>query len=91
MKKIPLLLSIGFVGLLSVAAIHRSTNKPDGFLMGTPEIKSINALAFGPDGILFIGDSKSAAIIAIDTKDVGLVEKPTAVEIKNFDQNIAAY
>ncbi|MBC7920590.1 MAG: hypothetical protein H7Z75_05810 [Ferruginibacter sp.] len=90
MKKLPLLLSIGIAGLLSLAASHRSTNQPEGFLTGTPEIKSINALAFGPDGILFIGDSKSAAVFAIDTKDAALVEKPTEVDIKNFDQQVAA-
>jgi sugar lactone lactonase YvrE len=56
---------------------------------GTPDIKSINALAFGPDGILFIGDSKGAAVFAVDTKD-NAVEKATAVEIKNIDQKIAA-
>ena len=47
-------------------------------------------MAFGPDGILFIGDSKSAAVFAIDTKDKTLVEKAAAVEIKNIDQKIAA-
>ena len=40
-----------------------------GFQNGTPEIKSIHALTFGDDGILFLGDSKGAMIYAIDTKD----------------------
>ncbi len=58
--------------------------------MGTPAIKSINALTFGPDGILFIGDGRSAAVFALDTKDAELVAAPKAVEIKNIDQQIAA-
>src|SRR5262249_18867695 len=37
--------------------------------MGTPDIKSAGPLAFGPDGILFIGDRQAAAIFAIDTGD----------------------
>jgi hypothetical protein len=40
-----------------------------GLTKGTPEIKSISALAFGPDGILFVGDPQSATIFAIDTGD----------------------
>lgn len=43
-----------------------------GLKKGTPAIKSANALAFGPDGILFVGDSKSATIFAIDTGDNGV-------------------
>jgi hypothetical protein len=39
------------------------------FTKGTPEIKSISALAFGPDGVLFVGDPAAATIFAIDTGD----------------------
>lgn len=53
-------------------------------------MQSISAIAFGPEGILFIGDSKSAAVFAVDTKDKIMAEKATAVEIKNIDQKIAA-
>jgi len=37
--------------------------------VGTPEIQSAGPLAFGPDGILLIGDTKGAAIVAIQTGD----------------------
>src|SRR4051794_36907460 len=40
-----------------------------GLKQGDPAIKSATALAFGPDGIVFIGDPKGAAIFAIDTSD----------------------
>lgn len=36
---------------------------------GTPELQSAGPLAFGPDGILLIGDPKGAAIVAIQTGD----------------------
>jgi hypothetical protein len=36
---------------------------------GDPDIKSAGALAFGPEGILFVGDTAGAAIFAIDTGD----------------------
>ncbi|MCY2963670.1 MAG: hypothetical protein NT069_08490 [Planctomycetota bacterium] len=40
-----------------------------GLKEGTPDLKSAGQLAFGPDGVLFIGDAKGAAIFAVDTGD----------------------
>lgn len=40
-----------------------------GMKEGDPEIKSAGSLAFGPEGILFIGDTKSATVFAISTGD----------------------
>ncbi len=90
MKKISSLLAVGFTGLLFLATTPRPVANPYGFVTGTPNLKSIQALTFGPEGVLFIGDGRSAAIVAIDTKDAALVEKPNPVEIKNLDQQIAA-
>ena len=36
---------------------------------GKPDLKSAGPLAFGPDGILFVGDTQGAAVFAIDTGD----------------------
>lgn len=89
MKKLFYLVAAGLVVTLLIAA-SRSSHHPYGLQKGTPEIKSISALTFGPDGILFIGDSKSASVFAIDTKDKTEVKQANAVEIKNVDQKIAA-
>ena len=40
-----------------------------GLKEGAPAIQSVGPLAFGPDGILFVGDTKSATIFAIGTGD----------------------
>ena len=40
-----------------------------GLDIGTPGIKSVGPLAFGPEGILFVGDNLGAAIFAIDVGD----------------------
>lgn len=40
-----------------------------GFTKGTPVVKTISALAFHPQGILFIGDPTSQMIFAVDTED----------------------
>jgi hypothetical protein len=44
-------------------------DQTDSLKKGTPEIKSAGPLAFGPDGILFVGDPQAATIFAIDTGD----------------------
>lgn len=88
MKKTSFYFIAGITWLfLSSGITHRTSN---ALLNGTPEIKSINALTFGPEGILFIGDSKSAMVFAVKTKDTKLNKKQDAVEIKNIDQKIAA-
>ena len=40
-----------------------------GLKEGKPDIKSAASLAFGPDGVLFVADTKGAAIFALDTGD----------------------
>jgi hypothetical protein len=90
MKKTLLSLTAAVSAVLLVAYTNRTTSVLSGFETGTPEVKSISALAFGPEGVLFIGDSKSASVFAIDTKDAETVATAKAVEIKNIDQKIAA-
>lgn len=89
MKKLTYSLSIAAAIVLILAASNRRDALREGFVNGTADVKSISALAFGPDGILFIGDSKSASVFALDTKDVQKVEKATAIELKKFDQKVA--
>ncbi len=61
---------------------------PEGFVKGDAGIESINAMTFGPDGILFIGDSKTASLIAIQTNDTeGTFEEN--INVKNIDQVLA--
>jgi hypothetical protein len=90
MKKAYYLSAFALVGALAIAMVNKDTALREGFVNGTPEIKSINAMAFGPDGILFIGDSKSASVFAVDLKDNEKVEKAAPIEVKKFDQKVAA-
>ena len=59
-------------------------------MVGNPEVQSINSIAFGPEGILFVGDSKSATVTAIDTKDNTTAEAPKEVKMHKVDEQIAA-
>jgi hypothetical protein len=64
-------------------------NWTEGFKKGNPEIKSITQITFGPEGILFAADSKSAAVIAIDTGD-NKAAPAGSIKIDNIDQKVAA-
>jgi hypothetical protein len=90
MKKTGFLLAAVALAILVTAFTHRPNNHPYGLTSGTPEIRSISSLAFGPDGILLIGDSKSATIFAVDTKDVTQADKAAGIDLKGVDQKIAA-
>src|SRR5215213_2008899 len=84
MKKYFISLSVLVTGIIFVAAIKAPVTSHNA-----AGVQSISALTFGPDGILFIGDSKSATVFAVNTKDVKK-QNATVVDIKNIDQKIAA-
>lgn len=91
MKKIIYTLSLVAVVLLTLAATSKNdTSLTKDFVTGNPGIASISSLSFGPDGILFIGDSDNAAIYAVDTKDNTAKEKAGKITIGDFDVKVAA-
>jgi hypothetical protein len=55
---------------------------------GKPDIKSAGPLAFGPSGILFVGDTQSAAVFAIRVPRRS--ERPGAVNVEGINKKIAA-
>ena len=59
--------------------------------VGTPGVKSVGPLAFGPEGILFVGDNVGAAIFAIDVGDAGVANEQGEINVENLDKPLAAY
>ncbi len=77
------LLAVGC--MLALAATGRAAEQTKG----TPDLKSATSLAFGPKGLLFVGDPAGAAIFAIDTGDSSPAgDKP--VNIEKIDARLAA-
>lgn len=62
-----------------------------GLAAGSPGIKSVGPLAFGPEGVLFVGDNVGAAIFAIDVGDSAAAGQATAIDLENLDGSLAAY
>ncbi|HEY7544456.1 MAG TPA: hypothetical protein VID27_06225 [Blastocatellia bacterium] len=74
----------------AVASESPSTGVTAGMTYGSPDLKSANVLAFGPESVLFIGDSQSGAVFAVDVKDAAKDASATPVEVKEIDRKIAS-
>src|SRR5580658_4624088 len=86
MKLTRLFTLVLFVSLCSLAFAAPATT---GMTMGKADVKSAGPLAFGPDGVLFIGDSLGAQIVAIDTGDTKAASA-ASVNVQGIDGKIAA-
>jgi hypothetical protein len=62
----------------------------DSLKPGTMDIKQAGTIAFGPDGVLFIGDTQQGAIYAVATGDTKGDPSKAKVDIKGIDQQVAA-
>lgn len=62
----------------------------EGTKRGTPDLKSAGALAFGPDGLLLVGDSTGGAIFAIETGDRGPRPENAEFQVQKLDEKVAA-
>ena len=66
-----------------------AVQSPDSLKAGKADLKSAGALAFGPNGLLFVGDSMGGMIYALDTQD-RTASQATAVEVTGMKQQLAA-
>jgi hypothetical protein len=61
----------------------------DSLKAGKADLKSAGALAFGPNGLLFVGDSIGGMIYALDTQD-RTASQATAIDVPSLGGKIAA-
>jgi len=59
-----------------------------GLTPGTPDLRAVGPLAFGPVGILFVADNVSACIFAIALEDDGDCDGP--IDVDHLDTRLAA-
>ena len=81
------------LALAALALALADTTNPAGILAtltpGKVSLKSASALAFGPEGVLFVGDSAGGAVVALDTADRGKAQPPS-LRVDGIDAKIAA-
>lgn len=86
MKRFSLVLLLAlFVALSQMALAAKWTAD---MKEGKVELKSAGPLAFGPDGILFVADTKAAAIVAIATGDTKAGNG--VLKVEGINQKVAA-
>ncbi|MCZ6765723.1 MAG: hypothetical protein O7D32_02195 [bacterium] len=78
--KILTILAAAVLTLAGIVTQSHASEMTKDFEVGTPNIKSMSILEFGPDGILFIGDSKGGNVFAIETGDV----LPPTADLQRF-------
>jgi hypothetical protein len=71
-------------------AVAFGANATSSLTAGTPDPKSAGQLAFGPDGVLFVGDALGAAVFALDTQDTQPAASAGKIEVKAINEKIAA-
>jgi hypothetical protein len=76
-------------GLCLAGASAEAAAPKDDLKKGKPDLKSAAKLAFGPDGILFVGDTAGAALFAIDTGDKAEPAEKARVEMKDVSGTVA--
>lgn len=79
--------ALSFVCCFVCASIGYSADW--GMKEGVPDIKSAGAIAFGPDGILFIGDTKNAAVFAVATGDTKAEKSSGKLKLEGLNKQIA--
>lgn len=78
-------------GITAISAISVSgANWTAGMKEGRAEFKSMGPLSFGPEGILFIGDTRAAAVVALATGDTQPATSEVAIKVEGINQKVAA-
>src|SRR6266478_5634046 len=83
-------LAAGLAAAFLIASTARAADPSASLKRGTPDLKSAGPLAFGPDGILFVGDTQGAALFAIDTGDRSPAASKAPINIDDVAAKIAS-
>jgi hypothetical protein len=90
MKTITRHILVPLFTLALVAGGAHAANWTADMKEGKPSFKSMGPLAFGPEGILFVADTKSAAVVAVATGDTTPAAGVKALKVEGINQKIAA-
>ena len=87
MRKTHLLLALFSATILAGPAF--AAGATDSLKAGKADLRSAGRLAFGPDGVLFVGDSVGGAIFALDTADTAPAAQAAAIDMTGIDGKVA--
>jgi hypothetical protein len=67
-----------------------SGSATSSLMPGKAQLTSAGPLAFGPDGVLFVGDSAGGQVVALDTNDRTAPRSDIKINVQGVDAKIAA-
>jgi len=77
------------LAVLGIASLSSSAESPlKNTINGTPKISAIDAIRFGPQGVLLIGDGRGSQLVAIETGDLE-PKKWGDKGLENIDEKLA--
>src|SRR5438128_6272746 len=76
--------------LFASGGLRAADSLRDSLKPGTVELKSAGPLAFGPQGILFIGDPRAATIYAVDTGDRAKPDSTSKPKVEGINGQVAS-
>lgn len=88
MQKQNVLVLVG-LSVLAVFATLGRAEEVSGLKRGTPQLKSAGSLAFGPEGVLLVGDAASATVFAIATGDKRTGDAGARVKLDDVQGQVA--
>lgn len=89
MKRFSLFIALAFIAF-GLSSLNAEAKLTSGMVGGTAKFQSMGPLAFGPEGILFVADTKSAAIFALSTGDTKPAAAGQTLKVEAVNQKIAA-
>lgn len=82
--------TLPFLLTLALAEAPAGATGADHFVVGNPDVRSMSALAFGPEGVLFVGDGKGGAVFALDFGDETVREVKDPKDVTDVEGKLAA-
>ena len=89
LRKLFAVLVVGGIGLAALGWARADRGLTVTLEWGSPEFQSIGAITFGPENILFFGDTHGAAVFAVDVADGKVDHGSDPVNVDGIDKKIA--
>jgi hypothetical protein len=83
-------LSLAAALAFTVTAARTAPSLSSSLVAGKAQLMSAGPLAFGPEGVLFVGDSIGGEVVALDTNDHTAPRSTVKIDVQGVDAKIAA-
>jgi hypothetical protein len=90
LSRVALAVCLAAVVVFVFSSAPKAASPVDSLAAGKVQLQSATALAFGPDGILFVADSIGGNVVALDTNDRTAAHGAVKINVQGVDAKIAS-